>query len=1327
MKKRFVSATLLSALAAASTLVLSASGAFAADVQTVEKRWGNDASSFAQMSAEIAELSELNLLDFPGAKLVAAEQIDSPQYLTDGSAGALGGTGRVATHGAPSRAVFYLGRAYRFSAIRVFTGNIDARGNQDFEIRVANNAANPGVQPKFPEEPTFTSGDKVVGGNGGGYMTSFEKADGSLLSDESYDWVEFRFWRTYNVKAGEPGKAKSAATDWGSVVETQVLGDPDDASLFASEDDRQEWLARRAARTLEREMQKLGPDVAFAVKNLDSLRLAIENLIDNYEEFEDSDYLGRWESFRDRFADAASEPAKLVELAKEYDAFRREVLLANPVLDFEQILLRKTKNPALMPNWISNASRGKGQYDDSLVLLNVDDLTGELKEVAKGRRGSFIGDISLHWDADRCLVTGLSDENTWQVYECNLEDGSLVQKTPEMGGDVNNVEGCYVPDGSVVFVSTASMMGVPCIGGSDVVGNIYRVEEDGKTVRQLTFEQDQDWNPTILPNGRIMYLRWEYVDLPHYYSRYVFTMNPDGTNQVEHYGSGSYWPNSLFYTKALPGQSSKFVGIVTGHHGVAREGELVVFDPAQGRKETQGVVQRIPGRDNPPENVTVDQLVDNSWPKFLFPYPLDEEHFLVSCRMTPEEPWSLYLVDAYDNMLRLRAEPGYHLLEPFALIEQDEPTTIPDRTVPGEKTANVFITDVYFGQGLPNVPRGTVKKLRVFAVSYGYRGVGGHDVFGLESCWDGRRMLGEAPVFEDGSASFKIPANTPIVVQPLDENGAAVQTMRSWFVGMPGENESCIGCHETQNDVSPTQTTQARTVEPVDLTEFYGPERPFSFEGEVQPVLDKFCVGCHDGTEKDRPNFADTTLGPGKFSNAYHALAKYVRRPGPESDIYVLQPMEYHVSTSELVQMLRKGHHNVELDKEAWERLFCWIDLNAPYFGSWTEILEAGRERGSSENLQAVANRHVELKTLYADNDLNFESDAYYFDDAKKNRPAFVKPAPEKEFDRSAPAIENWPFDAATARKMQNESTAANAAAQNGEPFGVSVVSSSKAVVELPEDLTLEMARIPAGTFPMGDENGFNDEFPRAAVTIEKPFWIATTETTNAMYALFDAAHDSRYIDQQSKDHVLPGYPANKPNQPVIRISWAEATAFCEWLTEKTGKKFRLPTEAEWEWAARAGSAGPNWYGGADGNAADFGAFENLADETITKFVVAGVNPQPISNPPEWLAFIPRAKGVDDGAMIAGDVGSYRPNPWGLYDMLGSVSEWTSSDYKAYPYNAADGRESGDAATPKVARGGSWRDRPQWARSGVRREFESWQKAHNVGFRVVCEDDLTAK
>ena len=142
------------------------------------KAWDGSPQSFAKMNDEIAEFTELNLLNFPGAKLVVASEVDTPQSLLDGSAGAYGGAGRVAINGAPSRIVYYLGKPRKFSAIKIFSANIDERGNQDFEIRLANNAGHPGVEPKFPDAPTLSSGENVIGGNKGGYLTSYESPTG---------------------------------------------------------------------------------------------------------------------------------------------------------------------------------------------------------------------------------------------------------------------------------------------------------------------------------------------------------------------------------------------------------------------------------------------------------------------------------------------------------------------------------------------------------------------------------------------------------------------------------------------------------------------------------------------------------------------------------------------------------------------------------------------------------------------------------------------------------------------------------------------------------------------------------------------------------------------------------------------------------------------------------------------------------------------------------------------------------------------------------------------------------------------------------------------
>ncbi len=120
------------------------------------------------------------------------------------------------------------------------------------------------------------------------------------------------------------------------------------------------------------------------------------------------------------------------------------------------------------------------------------------------------------------------------------------------------------------------------------------MDADGKNVRQLTFDQDHDWCPTVLNNGRVLYTRWEYSDAPHYFTRLLFSMNPDGTNQAAYYHSNSYWPNSTFYARPIPGHPTKVVAVISGHHGVQRMGELIVFDPALGRFEAKGAVAADP-------------------------------------------------------------------------------------------------------------------------------------------------------------------------------------------------------------------------------------------------------------------------------------------------------------------------------------------------------------------------------------------------------------------------------------------------------------------------------------------------------------------------------------------------------------------------------------------------------------------------------------------------------------------------------------------------------------------------------------------------------------
>ena len=184
----------------------------------------------------------------------------------------------------------------------------------------------------------------------------------------------------------------------------------------------------------------------------------------------------------------------------------------------------------------------------------------------------------------------------------------------------------------IIYTSSSPMVGVPCVRGSIHVANLFRLSANGK-VRQLCFDQEHNWTPRILPNGTILYQRWEYTDTPHANTRLLFTTNPDGTNQRAFYGSNSYWPTAFFYAMPIPGKPSQVVGISGGHHGPSRTGELIILDAGKGRYEDTGVVQKIPGYGKKYEGKVYDHM-DGVWPNFIHPCPLSDKYFLVSCQPT---------------------------------------------------------------------------------------------------------------------------------------------------------------------------------------------------------------------------------------------------------------------------------------------------------------------------------------------------------------------------------------------------------------------------------------------------------------------------------------------------------------------------------------------------------------------------------------------------------------------------------------------------------------------------------------------------------------------
>lgn len=1071
----------------------------------------------------------------------------------------------------------------------------------------------------------------------------------------------------------------------------------------------------------------------------ESARRLIEHLIKtNGEKFpKGEEFLKRLEPLEAKLKENPNDG----EAKTALEGLIREASLANPVLDaFEEILLVRRKPKGgygfMALNSYTNDTVRRTDWDNDMVLMS-DFRSSEpkLKSIYRHPNTAIMRDTNLHFDGKRIIFSSINEFNNWAVFEVDIEGNNVKELTPNDQKDVLWWDACYLPeDDYIICASTAGMQGLPCENGGRPMCNLYRVNTKTKEVRQLTFEQDSDWHPSMMHDGRVMYLRWEYSDTPHYMSRILFAMNPDGRNQRAIFGSGSLFPTAYKNPRVVPNHPSLVIGVVSGHHtggsGTAETGRLLLVDPRLGTKypfrndpetkewgpentelnvfprvypkEVTGCVQEIPGWGRDVVGNVYDNQGGQSSYRFVYPFPLDENFYLVSLRVKNKGQYGLWLVDRFDNMTKIMELPDYSLFQPIPVMATEKPPVQRDATIADNPEGVMFITDVNIGHGLPEIPAGKAKKLRIFSYHFGYWNSGGHESVGQESSWDIKRILGTVDVEDDGSASFVVPANTPISIQVLDEDNAAIQLMRSWTVCMPGESLACVGCHEDPRDATPPSFKLAGRKAPQEIKPWYGPHRPFGYEAEIQPMLEEKCIGCHNDVNKETHkliSFEARNTGDWRTDTSYTALNPYVRRPGPETELEPLKPMEYHVGTSELIQRLRRGHFGVELNEEQWDRFHTWIDLNAPYRGQWSN--------------PRLEKRRLELAELYAGGlDTNPEEEyrTSLGMTAAKEIKKMDRVSPEQIAKLLAPKTDNvkavnWPFDETTARKMQGEQ----------QPIVIELGKDHRGIEQ-----KIKLVRIPAGDFVMGSLDGFPDEAPRSVVKVEKPFWMATTETTNSQYNVFDPEHDTRYLKEDGKDHIVPGYIANHPDQPVARLSWNEAMEFCKWLSEKSGKKVTLPTEAQWEWAARAGTETPFFYGDRD---TDFSKWANLADAGLRRTYTSWDGGSKVHLRRNYNGVFPlRDDRFTDKWFVVDYVAQYEPSPWGLYDIIGNACEWTRSEYKPYPYAENDGRNDGNPETKKVARGGSWNDRPKVTGSALRIPYESYQKVHNVGFRIVVEE-----
>ncbi|MHC4891640.1 MAG: HzsA-related protein, partial [Planctomycetota bacterium] len=494
----------------------------------------------------------------------------------------------------------------------------------------------------------------------------------------------------------------------------------------------------------------------------------------------------------------------------------------------------------------------------ALCLLEMHGNYGKLRTLLDSPDG-VIRDPDVSYDGKRILFSWKNSDrqDDYHLYEMEVEIGKVRQLTFGLG--FADYEGAYLPNGDIIFNSTRCVQTVECWWTE--VSNLYTCNKDGKYLRRLTFDQVHTNFPTVMQDGRVIYTRWDYNDRGQIYIQGLFQMSPDGTGQTEFYGNNSWFPTAILHARDIPG-TQKVVAVLSGHHSHQR-GKLAIMDNRKGRQEASGVQLIAPVRET--KAVRIDAYGQDG-DQFQYPYPLSETEFLVTYELQGSHnqryvrPYAIYFMTIDGRRELLVADSKISCNQPIPFVPRRRPHVRPSFVDYRKKTGTYYMQDIYVGPGLEGIPRGTIKKLRVVALKYRAAGIGetrnsGPGGGSLSSTpvgvgntsWDVKVVLGDATVYEDGSALFVVPARTPVYFQALDAKGHAVQTMRSWSTLQPGEAFSCVGCHENKNEAPPivSRETLAKKAGPELLKSFYGPPRGFSFDKEIQPILERHCVRCH--------------------------------------------------------------------------------------------------------------------------------------------------------------------------------------------------------------------------------------------------------------------------------------------------------------------------------------------------------------------------------------------------------------------------------------------------------------------------------------------------
>ena len=668
--------------------------------------------------------------------------------------------------------------------------------------------------------------------------------------------------------------------------------------------------------------------------------------------------------------EGVAEEKRTIEAALK--SLRREAMLDHPSLEFDRLMFVKRRDRG------SSVYTGHLQHGDpggNLCVLSPVSPDGKVTELVPELDPGVFGRFDLSFDATKVVFSYCEEGKQFRIYEIDIDPATGLRAGTDSlrqitfggneeaetmrrykgvfcGGGFDDIDPVYLPNGKIMFASTRSKRSVLCFPAT--VTTLHVMAADGKNIRCISRGQVNEINPCVMSDGRVIYMRWEYIDKGFGNAQSLWSIHPDGSGSDHVYKNMLVRPGAMVNACSIPG-SRRIVTVGVGHHG-GMAGPVVIVDNRRNRRTAEGMTNITPEISYP----GLFPMTGNGG-RFREPYPFSEKLFLVSHIPGGVKPkkgagYGIYVLDAWSNRAELYQDPDISCFQPTPLRPRRRPTEV-SPLVRGDagkdqKLATMFLLDVY--QGLAGIERGRVKYVRVMEAT----NLSWYDTWRAGKQGDGagmqasavsrggdvaiKKVHGLATVHDDGSAYFTVPAERNIFFQALDENYMELQRMRTFLNLMPGENKSCIGCHEVRRKApnlkragpqAMDHPVQALFPQPGDA----GP-RTVHYSLDVQPIFDKHCLGCHGGEapkgELDLSG-ALTQLWNRSYENLTKKhLVSYLEGGFGSANVPVEPPMTFGSHQSKLVERIRKDPCKAKLTREEFIRIVTWIDANAPYYGT---------------------------------------------------------------------------------------------------------------------------------------------------------------------------------------------------------------------------------------------------------------------------------------------------------------------------------------------------------------------------------------------------------